>query len=390
MKNKVNVLQVVVGGKTFAGIASYLYQQYKAINKEEVHFDFLFTKENSMQLVENDPIFEDSKFFFLNAKSKKSSSNDYVKIVKGLRKILNEYEYDVVVVNSSVIEVCLACFIATRGKKGTAFIAHAHNSALYIKQRTIRKRIAPIIELFENICRKIVREGADYLFGCSEDAGRFTFGKESVLKDNFLVVKNAIDLAAFNRNKSERSIKRILVGADDKTLVCGSVGSLKPIKNLEFLIEVFDEIHTKNENSQLWIVGDGPEKDKLESKVKSFNLENYVIFWGQRSDVANIMQGMDAFVFTSLSEGLGIVAIEAQAALLPTIVSSGVPDDVLITELARKVSLNVSAKDWANIVLDQAKVMRSACEIRKQLECSGYDIKLEANKITRFYIDHFG
>ena len=75
-----------------------------------VHYDFLFCRENSMELVKNDPALKNSKFYVLNAV--RGKSNDYLAIERGVHKILRAGNYDVIVVNTSIIAVIYACMLA--------------------------------------------------------------------------------------------------------------------------------------------------------------------------------------------------------------------------------------------------------------------------------------
>ena len=95
---------------------------------------------------------------------------------------------------------------------------------------------------------------------------------------------------------------------------------------------------------------------------------------------------MIAFIFPSVSEGLGIIAIEAQAAGLPTVISDGVPDDTMITPQADKVPLSASPEKWAEAVLEQIHAFPDRYANAEAFSRSGYDISDEAKKITELYI----
>lgn len=65
-----------------------------------------------------------------------------------------------------------------------------------------------------------------------------------------------------------------------------------------------------------------------------------------------ILQAMDVFLFPSLYEGLGIAALEAQAAGLPCIISDSVPSECRVTDLAESLDLNLPIDEWADVVLE--------------------------------------
>lgn len=387
MSSLIHVLQIVIGGNSFSGVASYLYQQYRFMDHRKVHYDFLFCKENSMALHMDDPVFADSKFFELKATVGKSKSNDYGKIGRGLERVLRENHYDVVVVNTTVVAVNAVCMNIVRRHRNVRFIAHAHNASVIIKHGSVRSQLMPLFAIMDSHYRKKIKRHAAYLFACSEEAGKSTFGEDAVVQRNFRIVRDAIDLESFRFSPKMRSKVRREMGTDDDVKVFGNVGRLCRGKNQRFVIDVFDEIHRRRPKTELWLIGDGEDAKKLKEHADSFSLGSAVRFLGQKGDVQNWLQGMDAFIFPSLSEGLGIVAIEAQAAGLPITISDGVPDDVMLTELIQKVPLSLTAETWARKVLDQVDNSEGRMSVRDTLKDSGYDVRREAKAMEDFYLE---
>lgn len=380
-REPIKVLQVQIGGTTFSGVASYLYQYYTHMDHSVVHYDFLFCRDNSMNLVMGNESLSDSRFFILNAK--KGTSNDYLMITKGVHGILKKNKYDIVVVNTSIVAVIFACLLGMVGINGTKFIAHAHNTELVLSKSSVRAKLLPITRIVDQLLRLIIRSRSDYLFSCSEDAATYTFGSKVNKMSNAAIVTNAIDTRLFSFDPKVRKEIREVLGTDNNMCVYGNVGSFCKRKNQTFLLQVFRKVNSTNPNTELWLVGDGQDREKIEKLAQELNISESIKFLGQREDVNRIMQGMDCFVFPSLSEGLGIVAIEAQASGLPTIVSDGVPDDVLITELANKIRLSDGIEKWANAL------SKSSCCKRwsrgEDVKNAGYDIRMEAQKITELF-----
>lgn len=378
----VKILQIQIGGKTFSGVASYLYQYYKHMDHTRVRYDFLFCRENSMELVQNDPVLEGSKFHVLNAK--RGNSNDYRAITRGVHKVLEAEHYDAVVVNTSIIAVIYACLLGTKGVPNIRFIAHAHNTDLVLGKGSVRAKLLPLFKAADSILRKRICRRADYLFACTEDAGRVTFGPEAVRSEKYRLIQNAIDTELFSFRESVRKEIRNERQVDEETVVYGNVGSFCKRKNLPFLIRVFARVHERQPNSQLWLIGDGSERKAIESLVSELKLEDAVWLCGQRNDVNVLMQGMDCFVFSTLSEGLGIVAIEAQASGLPTVVSDGVPKDVLLTEKAIMLELGKGCEYWADEIL-KLSVKTDRLTSQQCIIEAGFDIHNEAKKLTDFF-----
>lgn len=106
------------------------------------------------------------------------------------------------------------------------------------------------------------------------------------------------------------------MGIDDQ-LVIGAVGRFVTQKNHKFSVNVFEEIHKRNTNSMLLLIGAGDLMAEVKALVKSKGMEDCVLFLSNRRDMAELYQSMDVFLMPSLHEGLGIVGVEAQAAGTP-------------------------------------------------------------------------
>jgi N-acetyl-alpha-D-glucosaminyl L-malate synthase BshA len=103
------------------------------------------------------------------------------------------------------------------------------------------------------------------------------------------------------------------------------VGSLVPQKGVDILIESFKKIETKNTN--LIIVGDGPERNRLEAMAAD---TKNIQFLGRRKGIRNILENSEVLVLPSKDEGFGLVLLEAMAAGTPVIASNvgGIPEIV--------------------------------------------------------------
>ena len=123
-----------------------------------------------------------------------------------------------------------------------------------------------------------------------------------------------IDLI-FKRAKISRE-----TGKDNSIKVIGMVARLDKIKDQCTLVKAFSIVRNKIPESRLWLIGEGQERVRLEALIEQLNLKESVIFWGNRSDIPELLGQMDIFVFsTSEEEGFGIAVIEAMAAGLPII-----------------------------------------------------------------------
>lgn len=254
-------------------------------------------------------------------------------------------------------------------------IAHSHG---VINKNSIKDKIYSFISY-------PTRFIADFYFACSKIAGKSRYGESIINSKNFKVFKNGIQTKKFTFNKNKRIEMRKTLSLKNKFVV-GHVGRFDFLKNQKFLIEIFKEILKSNVNSVLLLVGDGKLKNNVEKKVLRFGIEDKVIFTGERNDVPELLQAMDAFTMPSKYEGFGIAALEAQAAGLPTIVSDALPEEVVITNLITKISLKKSAKYWANKILKYSNSNFHRSINHQTIIDKGYDIKENAKWLEKYYL----
>jgi glycosyltransferase involved in cell wall biosynthesis len=206
----------------------------------------------------------------------------------------------------------------------------------------------------------------------------------------FELKRNAIDLEKYKNDKNLRDEVRHELGVANKFVV-GHVGRLNAQKNHPFLLRVFKEYNKKNPNSVLLLVGDGELKDDIVALIKQYGLSDCVKLLGARRDVHRVLQAFDVFVFPSLYEGFGIVVLEAQAAGLPCVISSNIPDEVVLTSLVKKVSLNDNVSKWVDTIESAAKIEKvDEQTIINCIKRAGYDIKTAAADLQDFYLSKSG
>jgi glycosyltransferase involved in cell wall biosynthesis len=140
-----------------------------------------------------------------------------------------------------------------------------------------------------------------------------------------VLIVNGVDTAAVARaTPSARA--RTDLGLDDRAIIC-CVGRLIAGKGQRFLIDAMPRILERASTAALLLVGNGPERQAYEERVRQLNLSTRVRFAGERDDVANLLAMADVFVLPSFSEGIPLALIEAMAAGKP-VVATAVPGNL--------------------------------------------------------------
>jgi glycosyltransferase involved in cell wall biosynthesis len=134
-------------------------------------------------------------------------------------------------------------------------------------------------------------------------------------------VPNGVDLGAFRPADSQtRRQLRQQLGLPLDRFVAGFAGRLHPVKDVDTLLEATARVP----DLTLVVVGDGPERARLETKTHELGLQERVTFLGQSSRVHNVLRACDAFVLSSHGEGMSNALLEAMACGLPCLASESV------------------------------------------------------------------
>ncbi len=352
------------------GVESVVMNYYRNINREKIQFDFLC---NTDIVAYDDEILKlGGKIYRITARSK-----DRSKYKNDMDKFFQEHcsEYSAIWVNvCSLANIDYLKYAKKYGIKKR--IIHAHNS---------QNMDSFFRGLLHRVNKLFIGKYATDFWTCSPESSKWFYNKKIEQNEHYLIVKNAIDLNNFKYNESIRSEYRNKFGLANK-IVFGNVGRFHFQKNQLFLIKVFAEIQKKIDNAVLMLVGDGEDREKIVNLINEYKISEKVILTGVRSDVANIMQAMDIFVFPSVFEGLGLVAIEAEACGLPVFASKYViPEEVNIDkEIFKFIELDKGEEYWADTIvndLDKFKERRSRIEL---FENCGYSIQAEARKVEKY------
>lgn len=132
-------------------------------------------------------------------------------------------------------------------------------------------------------------------------------------------IYNAIDFERFKAAQAHRAASRQALHLPEKTSVLGTVGALVTKKGVDTLLYALSLVVPDMEDTKLLIVGDGPERTRLERLTVELNIGEHVIFLGAQMHVEQIIPAFDLYVSGSLVEGLPTVLLESIAAGVPVI-----------------------------------------------------------------------
>lgn len=345
------------------GIENFVMNVYKTIDRSQVQFDFAF-------LYKRPGVFDDdvknmgAHIYYFD--SEKKSLRNYRKSLKRIIKehgpfdAIHSHEY---FFSGYILKIAKACGVHIR-------LAHSHDAYSGYKKNIFRT-------VYEWYMRHLISKYATCRLACSDMAGKYCFGK----RISFLTLYNGIDVGRFSFDGSARNEVRFQLDASDSFFIL-HVGRFTKLKNHSFLISVFYETLKRRPNAKLVLIGDGELKGEVVLLIRRLGIEDKVVILSNVKDTERYYSAADVFVFPSLFEGLGIVAVEAQANGLPCVVSDRVPKEVELSNNVIRLSLSDPVDVWAEAILSKDLKRDSRSTIGNE---SPFNIVNTAKTLTEIY-----
>ncbi|MEP7268002.1 MAG: N-acetyl-alpha-D-glucosaminyl L-malate synthase BshA [Saprospiraceae bacterium] len=174
---------------------------------------------------------------------------------------------------------------------------------------------APVVEFSIN--------QSDGVTAVSEDLKKDTLKNFNITRP-IKVIYNFIDFERFRKIDKEH-FKKALAPDGEKILI--HISNFRKVKRVDDVIKVFYEVH-KEVPSKLLLIGDGPERQKLEEFCRNLKICDDVRFLGKQDAVEELLAISDLFIIPSENESFGLAALEAMACEVPVISSDagGLPE----------------------------------------------------------------
>ena len=304
------------------------------------------------------------------------SLSNRAKVRLDIQTILKKKKYDVLHVNSSAVG--FTSLVLTEGARFEVPVRISHSHGKNINS------------IFKRIClwpyKKYNKHLATKYASCSIDAGEYLFGKGIQKNPRWHFVPNTIDVRKFAYNFTNRKKRRCELGLRDETVLLGAVGMLTQIKNHQFMVEIVKTLKEQGEDVKLLIIGEGEERENLEKLISSYGLKDDVILYGVTHDVNEWLSAFDFYMMTSLTEGLPISAVEAQANGLICLLSDRIPNDVDITLSVYHLPIDQGVDSWVKMIKDtKRKTGEERAEGEKNIVDSGFDNASAVQTIEKLY-----
>lgn len=381
MDNK--IILHVFANLNLGGAESRIIDLYKNLNRNLVQFHFL-------KLTKEDCYFDDEimklggEIYSITHPREGLFKNiyQYFRLIK-----TNKHKFHAIHFHVSYYSGFLVLISRIIGIK--KLIVHSRNQSISESNKITMKLLIIMGKLLIIIF-------SNKLLSISEKAGLFLFSINQFINRKFIIVPNAFETENYFKNENNFIRKfRLKYKIQREDIVVGNISRLVPIKNQTFLIDIVYSAKLQNIPIKLFIIGSGEfgfEK-LLVDKIKDLNLENNIYILGQKNNVNKYLQCFNVTILPSLKEGLGVVALESQAAGVPCLLSTGVPKEADIgLNLCTYLSLERdSIMHWINEIIELNKLPMPTIEERRIIfEKKGFTLNQEIKMLLKIYGISYG
>ena len=362
MTRKIKILHFEIRDNV-GGIESFLLNLYSAIDRDRYQFDFITTSDH--------PALEEQLETLGGHIYKVSSYKHIFSYIRDIRNVLAG-SYDIAHIHKNSAANVIPFMVASEFPS-LKVIAHSHSTM---------PNGGKVFSLLHRINKKYLWNNSDVHLACSTVAGEWMYGQGR----KFEVIPNGIDVKKYLFNQNEYYEVRKELNISEDTLSICHIGSFAEPKNHCRVISIFSTVKQILPKSKLILLGAGQLEEDIRQLVKKEKLEDSVLFLGIRKDIYHLLKGMDVFLMPSLYEGLGIAAVEAQAAGLNVWLSTAVPKEVELSDHVNWFSLSDSDEDIAKRIVKKGKPdINNRLKSNHQVIQSGYDYNVLAQKISLVY-----
>ncbi len=302
---------------------------------------------------------------------------------KAVRAPFDEHIYDLVHCHAPGRYAIAFWLLMPRGGAGR-FILHAHGKMNDGTRNDFGIRARTKLLQLSN------RMMTDDYVGCSAQAIRDVFGR--VPEEQIMILPNSVDDRSFQRSEAQRQEDRQALfqrlHVEEEAPLMGMIGRLVTVKNHRKMLEIAEQFRQNQRPGYFLVIGDGDLSAALREETRVRHLESRVLFLDRMEPLTQVMAALDAVLLPSFSEGLPTVAIEAQAAGTPVVLSDRITREVDFgLHLLDFVPLEADAAVWAEHLDAVIHREAAACPSAEERHQAFVRRKFTGEEAFQLYVD---
>ncbi len=202
-------------------------------------------------------------------------------------------------------------------------IHSVHGFSFHPYQKLYKQKLYQIFE-------RIVSPQTDFFIMVSQSNRNEGIDLGLCQQKNSMVIRSGIDIATYRFQKESGVAYRKKIGANQDTLIIGTIACLKPQKQPQTFIKLAAKILSRYPSSLFLLAGDGELKQECEQLIKEYQIKDKCIILGWEFNIPSFLSALDIFVLTSKFEGLPRAVLQARASGLPIVATkvNGTPEAI--------------------------------------------------------------
>lgn len=298
--NNIKILHIV---QSAGGVERYLQMLLHVIDKGKYRNIVICSSDYDKEYFEKNKI----EYYEMNMK-RSISISDFAAAIK-VRKLIKKISPDVIYCHSSK-----GGAIGRLANIGLNYkcIYNPHGWAFNMNCNKVVRRLYTIIE-------RILAYFCDSIVCISEAEKKSALNNKISSEEKLVMIKNGIDTKKY---KPKNKISREALNIPKDAYVIGTVARLSKQKAPDIFIRMAERVKEKIPNAFFIMVGDGEEREEIETFIKNSNLKDSVIITGWIEDPFSYMKIFDVGVLVSRWEGFGLVLAEYMLAKIPIVATS--------------------------------------------------------------------
>lgn len=171
----------------------------------------------------------------------------------------------------------------------------------------------------DRVILRLINRWVDRFIANSVSTKAWAEDAEGIPPEKISVIHNGMDLEPFLASRAFRKTVRAELGIKDTDLVAGVVANLRPVKGLDVFLRAAGLVKKSLPEAKFLIIGEGPERERLQKLSTALGLDKSVLFLGRRQDIPRLLGAIDAGALTSHSESFSNAVVEYLASGLPVV-----------------------------------------------------------------------
>lgn len=294
-KNKINILQFICSAG-FYGAERWILALAKNLDRSKFSCDLAVTLEGSTEQVEIAQYYEGE---YGNVHSLKMKGRFDLSIIDKLVQLIKEKDIDIIHTHGYKSDI-IGVLAARKAGIKVVITPHGFSTDIDLKLRAFMWLGCQFFRF------------ADQVVPLSPQLMKDVRGY-GVKEKRLTYVQNGVDLS---EAETQRQVLNNPLKQNNEKRI-GFIGQMIARKNIEHILDIFDEMAKKDDSLHLYLLGDGDKRQELEEYANGLSTASRIKFLGFRDDRIEWLHSFDLFVMSSVLEGIPRCLMEAMAMGIP-------------------------------------------------------------------------